>query len=314
MRPKVGAVVVTFHPDREKLKRLLDSLRQQADAVVIVDNGSKGDSPCWLAPHQGAAPCGPAGQPNEEARAPLAFIPLEENAGVAAAQNIGITRLRDFGVAYVILFDHDSLPASGMVDRLVKVAEQKRAAGIKLAAVGPRYWDERQGNPPPFIMQRGIRITRMPCSAEDSVVEVSYLISSGCLIPLDTLDLVGLMREDFFIDYVDIEWGLRAQCRGFTSFGVCDALMRHELGEEPIKFFRRRVPLHSPLRHYYHFRNAVAMYLDAGLPLRWKVADGWRLFLKYGFYTMFAQPRHIHWWMMTKGVWHGLVGRMGRYS
>jgi rhamnosyltransferase len=56
------------------------------------------------------------------------------------------------------------------------------------------------------------------------------------------------------------------------------------------------------------------MYRQSWLPLHWKLADGWRLLLKYGFYTIFAKPRRQHWWMMTMGVWHGLSGRMGRLN
>lgn len=122
------------------------------------------------------------------------------------------------------------------------------------------------------------------------------------------------MRDDFFIDYVDIEWGLRAKTLGFQSFGVCGAMMAHDLGDEPIEFFGKRYPLHSPLRHYYHFRNAVWMYRRGWLPIQWRLVDGWRLLLKLGFYTLFAKPRLQRLKMMTRGVVHGLIGRMGRLN
>jgi len=120
------------------------------------------------------------------------------------------------------------------------------------------------------------------------------------------------MREDLFIDYVDIEWGLRARHQGFQSYGVCSAYMRHSLGDHPINFFGKNIPLHSPLRHYYHFRNAVLLYREAWVPLNWKLVDGWRLCLKYVFYSLFAKPRMAHWRMMTLGLWHGLKGKTGK--
>jgi rhamnosyltransferase len=146
---------------------------------------------------------------------------------------------------------------------------------------------------------------------EDDVVEVDYLIASGSLIPLATLNAVGAMAEDLFIDYVDIEWGLRARGLGFRSYGVCAARMEHNLGEAPIRILGHSVPLHSPLRHYYHFRNAVWLYLNGNMPLHWKCADGWRLVLKYGFYTLFARPRLAHVRMMSRGILDGLRGRLG---
>lgn len=296
---KIVAIVVTYHPKQSQLFRLLDILDDQVETKVIVDNGSD-------ASVQSAF--------NTRAKVNEHFIPLSANLGIATAQNIGIKWAKEIGAEYVILFDQDSEPAPDMVLRLVSVAEAQLARGVPLAAVGPRYFDERQDNPPPFIKVKGLKIERQPCLCNETVAEVDYLIASGCLIPVVALDKVGGMQDELFIDYVDIEWGLRAKKHGLQSFGVCAATMRHDLGDQPIEFFGRKLPLHSPLRHYYHFRNAVWMYRQAWLPLHWKVADGGRLILKYGFYGLFAKPRHEHLKMMTLGIWHGLRNRMGMYS
>ncbi|MCU7935381.1 MAG: glycosyltransferase family 2 protein [Candidatus Thiodiazotropha sp. (ex Dulcina madagascariensis)] len=291
------AIVVTYHPESKALIRLLDGLEKQVDGILIVDNGSGNAFSQLLEKRH---------RENEH------LIPLEENLGVAAAQNAGIAEARRRQADYVILFDQDSEPAPDMVEQLHAVVKAKTAAGIKLAGVGPRYLDARQDNPPPFIKIKGIKVERQPCNGANTVVDVDYLISSGCLIPMETLTQVGDMQETLFIDYVDIEWGLRAKSQGYRCFGVCAAAMRHDLGDTPIEFFARTLPLHSPLRHYYHFRNALWLYRQGWLPIRWKLADGWRLLLKYGFYTLFAKPRHLHWWMMTKGIWHGMSGKMGK--
>lgn len=297
----VIAVIVTYEPDFAALNVLLGALRSQVRKAIVVDNGSCTDLRSRIDPvHFAGAGC--------------ELICLPCNQGVAIAQNVGIDCARRQSASFVILFDQDSAPAPDMVAKLLGVAEERSAAGIKLAAVGPRYTDARQDNPPPFIRIRGLSVERQTCNAGDGVVEVDYLIASGCLIPIATLDEVGGMREDFFIDYVDIEWGLRAKKAGFQSFGACGATMQHDLGEAPIEFRGRKIPLHSPLRHYYHFRNAVRLYCESGLPLNWKIADGWRLLLKYGFYTLYARPRHKHWWMMSLGILHGLVGRTGKFD
>ena len=296
----ICAVVVTYRPDLEKLQQLFDALLPQVDDLVVIDNGSSDSVLAWLERYQSAAQ--------------LTLVALGDNRGIAAAQNVGIGYAKRQEADYVILFDHDSNPAPDMVARLHAVAEAKAASGVNVAAVGPRYLDERQDNPPPFIQVVGLRVIKQPCACGDSVVDVNYLIASGCLMPMRALDSVGHMREELFIDYVDIEWGLRARNQGFQSFGACAALMGHDLGDEPLVFLGRKLPYHSALRHYYHFRNAVWLYRQPWLPLHWKLADCWRLLLKYGFYSLFAKPRHEHWWMMTKGVWHALRGRMGRLN
>ena len=297
---QVVAVVVTYEPDRAALEALLAALAGQVEQTIVVDNGSTVDVAEWVVRAGLGGAC--------------AVVPLGENRGVAAAQNVGIHRARSFGAAAVVLFDQDSLPAPEMVARLVAAVNEAAARGVAVAAAGPRYLDVRQDNPPPFLRLRGVAVARLPCPDEGGVVEVDYLISSGCLIPLAALDLVGPMREELFIDYVDIEWGLRARQMGLTCLGVCGAQMRHDLGEAPLALFGRRLPVHSPLRHYYHFRNAVFLYRAPWLPWNWKVADGWRLLAKYLVYSLFARPRLAHWRMMTQGIVDGLRRRMGRYA
>ncbi|MDP2025006.1 glycosyltransferase family 2 protein [Sulfuriferula sp.] len=292
-RPSVVAVVVTYQPALEVLKQLLDALVPQVTSVVVVDNGSHSDLAAWN---------------SERDTRVVELLRLGENRGIAAAQNAGIQWARNRGARFVLLMDQDSIPAPDMVEKLVSTISEQDSP----ATAGPRYLDERQDNPPPFIRVRGLRLERCICSTKASVVPVDYLISSGCLIPMPVLDKVGGMRDDFFIDYVDIEWGLRARHYGFQSYGVCSAHMQHSLGDHPIKLFSKNIPLHSPLRHYYHFRNAVLLYKEPWVPLNWKLVDGWRLCLKYVFYSLFAKPRMAHWRMMTLGVWHGLIGRSGK--
>lgn len=293
-RAGVVAVVVTYQPALEVLQQLLDALVPQVTSVVIVDNGSRSDLLAW---------------DSELDTRDVELLRLGENRGIAAAQNVGIQWARNRGARFVLLMDQDSIPAPDMVEKLVSTISEQASP----ATAGPRYLDERQDNPPPFIRIRGLRLERCVCSTEESVVPVDYLIASGCLIPMSVLDKVGGMRDDFFIDYVDIEWGLRARHHGFQSYGVCSAHMQHSLGDHPIEFFGKNIPLHSPLRHYYHFRNAVLLYKESWVPLNWKLVDGWRLCLKYVFYSLFAKPRMAHLRMMTLGVWHGLVCKSGKF-
>lgn len=295
MTSSVVAVVVTYQPELEVLKQLLDALSPQVTSVVVVDNGSHADLIAWKGVHNLHA---------------VEFILLGENQGIAAAHNIGIQWARNRDAGYVLLMDQDSLPASDMVEKLVSAISKQ----TKPASAGPRYLDARQNNPPPFIRFRGLHLERCVCSAEESIVPVDYLISSGCLIPMSVLNTVGGMRDDFFIDYVDIEWGLRARHHGFQSYGVCSAHMQHHLGDQPIVFFGKSIPLHSPLRHYYHFRNAVFLYKAPWVPLNWKLVDSWRLHLKYVFYSLCAKPRMAHLHMMTLGMWHGLMGKSGKFK
>lgn len=296
---RVVAVVVTYHPDLVVLGRLLDRIRPQLDGIVVVDNGSAGEVAIALAHREGEN---------------LRFVALGENKGIAAAQNEGIACARTMGASHVILFDHDSQPAEDMLKKLQASLLQLESAGRRVASIGPCYVDDRQANPPPFIRVRGLKLERCLVPENGDAVAVDYLIASGCLIPLAVLDDVGGMDASLFIDYVDIEWGQRARSKGYENFGCFSACMRHSLGDEPILFMGKAYPAHSPLRHYYLFRNAVLLYRMKHVPTDWKWADGIRLALKYGFYTRYSKPRLKHFMMMSKGLWHGLLGRTGKYE
>jgi rhamnosyltransferase len=298
---KITAIVVTFNPDIECLHRLILATLQQTAVVILVDNGSinrKAIENIFTAEMLSS----------ERAR----IIYLDSNIGLAAAQNIGISKALELDASHVILFDQDSLPTQAMVAQLIQAEQSLLNSGINLAGVGPCYLDDRQDNPPPFISIKGLRLIRHPCTNNAAPIEVDYLIASGFLIRAKALAAVGLMRADFFIDYIDIEWGLRAKAMGYRSYGVCAAKMAHSLGDEPKVFLGKNIPMHSPLRHYYHFRNAVRLYLEPGIPLNWKLVDGWRLFLKFGFYSLFAQPRLEQCSSMLAGVKDAILGRGGQ--
>lgn len=295
----VGAVIVTYNPEQSQIERLLEAALPQVDKILIVDNGSHPDSVDWISSFI-------AGRSIE-------FHPLGENRGIATAQNIGIALAKERGAEYVLLFDHDSLPAPDMVAKLLAAIKLKQSQGVLVGAVGPWYEDPRKARrTAPFVEVQGFKLVRKKCNLSDPIVSVSHLIASGSLTPMTTFDAVGVMRDDLFIDYVDIEWGLRAHGLGYQSFGVCDALMDHDLGDDPMIIFGKSVSFHSPLRHYYQFRNAIWLYRQSYLPLNWKVGDAYRLFLRLGFYTLFAKPHLKHWKMMLKGLFDGALGRVGK--
>ena len=294
----VFAVVVTYNPDLAMLDELMDSLLPQVGQAVVVDNCSSVDIGKWF---------------DSCAHKNVILQKLDQNYGIAHAQNIGIKKAGSETVKFILLSDQDSKPAENMVFELRGAINKLSATGKKVGAAGPCYVDTRQDNPPPFLRIEGIRVKRQYAEKPDSVVEVDYLIASGCLIPIAVFGPVGLMNKELFIDYVDIEWGIRAKSFGFQSYGVFAAKMIHSLGDEHVNFFGKKVALHSPLRHYYLVRNGIWLYKQKHIPLNWKIADGYRMPLRICFYSIFAKPRKKQFLMMMTGLLHGLRSRMGRY-
>jgi len=294
---RVFAVIVSFRPDLERLLQQLEVLLPQVAGAVLVDNGS---------------PRGMVDLFGSVSGLGAHVCLLGDNMGIAHAQNVGIEFARRQCATHVLLMDQDSVPAQDMVACLLSATSRLAALGRKVAAVGPRYVDEHQQNAQPFVRIRGLKVARCGCAERDAIVEVDCLIASGALIPLTVLQRVGGMREDLFIDYVDTEWSLRASRHGFQSFGVCNASMGHALGGAPYTFMGRKVPMHSPLRHYYQVRNAIRLCCESFLPLRWRAVFAYQALVRFVFHSLFAIPRRQHLRMMTLGVAHGLANRLGR--
>lgn len=294
-----AAIIVTFHPKKEVLLKLVNQASLQLSHVIVVDNGSEDNIDEWL---------------TDLSLGNVTIIKLGDNSGIAHAQNVGFDRARILNATHVVLFDQDSTLNDTTINCLLSAIINLHSTGKNVACVGPRYIDKRQNNPAPFVQIVGLRLTRKLCTNAMDVIPVDHLIASGSVIPMATIDIVGGMREELFIDYVDLEWCERALVMGFQAYGVCAAVMEHALGDEPIVFMGKPRPARSPLRHYYMFRNAAWIYLQPWPRSNWKFVDALRLFRKYVFYSLYAKPRRLHWWMMTKGFWHGLTGKMGRYK
>lgn len=297
MLEMIVAVVVTYQPGFIALARLLDAIKHQVRQVIVIDNGSSVDVNAFL---------------SERNDPSVHCLCLGDNRGVAAAQNTGIAWAREQGADFVILFDQDSIPDPGMVALLHRSYQRKLDEGFQVAAVGPRYVDERNRKRASFSRLSKMRIVTETQSISGETVLADFVISSGSLISLEALRCIGYMNEAFFIDQIDCEWCLRAKSKGYQSFGVYDAVMIHSLGEAPLTILGRKLLNHSPLRHYYIFRNAIWLICRSYTPLGWRLYFARMILVRYLLYPLWVAPRFAYFNMMTKGLWHGLTGRMGR--
>jgi rhamnosyltransferase len=296
----VAAVVITYQPEIDATTALLRALAAQVGTVVVVDNGSDPTTVTTLAEAVGAV------------RGDL--IRLPENTGIAAAQNVGIARAREVGAAFVLLSDQDSVPSDDMVERLLAGYAAAVAAGRPVGAVGPVIIDERMPGAALLFASRlwGPRRAVMPTDGAP-IVPATFLLASGCLVPVEVLDQVGDMNAPWFIDHIDLEWGLRARRAGYELYGVPGALLRHHLGDRLVSIpgRERDVHIHSPERNYYMARNTVLLIRSGLLPVAWRW--GYAAWItKYAvFYMLTMQPRRQRLRLILRGLHHGVLGRTG---
>ncbi|EKS73280.1 rhamnosyltransferase [Burkholderia sp. SJ98] len=290
---RLGAVVVFYRPDAsciERANRLARWCR-----CIVVDNT-------------------PSGEEDERTAALLdasiVYLPNRANLGIATALNQGVERLIGDGFELAMLFDQDSESTLELMSGLASVMRACIARRERVALVGPAYEDTRLRGLAPFVRFGYFKLKRvMP--AGDVPLDVDFLISSGSCVNLACWRDVGAMEDALFIDFVDTEWCIRAKSRGFRVLGVPWISMAHELGEEPVRAFGRNYPMHSPVRHYYLFRNAVTLLKRGYVPCTWKSTELVKLPVRLVIYACFVPHGGTHVRMSLRGLWHGLIGRLG---
>jgi rhamnosyltransferase len=294
---RVAAVVVTYYPSNETLQRLLQATRPQVEAVVIVDN-----TPSQVSSVFDARPYG-------DSIDSVVIILNRHNSGLAAAQNQGIRWAAAGGFTHVLILDQDSVPDEDCVRRLCEAERRLEQRGVAVGAVGPRVQDRRTGRAYSFkrFSFAGIRHGR--CALEEDVIPADFVIASGSLTPMVSIDAVGPMDEGLFIDRIDIDWCLRAIAMGRPVFGVCAARMQHEPGAHARRLWIGRwveAAVHAPERNYYMVRNSVVLYRKPYAPLRWILNDAIWLVGVVVFSCIVAPDRLRRVGLALRGLWDGL--------
>ncbi|EMK6669022.1 glycosyltransferase family 2 protein [Vibrio fluvialis] len=296
---KVGALIVAYEPDIENLIFLIERLTPQVDHIVVVDNSSNISL-------------------LKISKRVNKIISLNENLGIATAQNIGIKYLLTSGFQDVILFDQDSMPSESMVSDLLAGRERVSKLGIDVVAVGPLHIDQDDFTECVYVdTSKGKVEILIPSDVKkggNNWVSCDFLIASGCLISKESLDVVGLMEDELFIDCVDIEWGYRALSKGLHCIAILDAKMYHKIGDKPLTILGRNLTTHSPVRHYYFYRNFYSLLKRNYIPSCWKRHTLVKSAIQAVAFSLFLSPRLKQLEFIIKGVFHGIIGCKGKYE
>jgi GT2 family glycosyltransferase len=225
------AIVVTYHPDAEVIENLA-TLRQQIGQIVVVDNGSNAAAVAALQAAGGAIG--------------FHLIANPDNLGIGSAQNIGVERALELGAGWVMFFDQDSRITPGFMLTMVEAFHSSRWGG-RLGLLVPRYIDMRHGD--------AIPVERLA----SGTLEVA--ISSGSLIRTETLQRIGPLLGEMFMDGIDLEYSLRLRRAGFILDECPDAVLFHSPGTPRGHGVAGKTLFKSsnygPTLRYYQSRNAI---------------------------------------------------------
>jgi rhamnosyltransferase len=289
-RGQVCAVVVTFHPDQDFPARLSRIVPQVA-ATFIVDNGS---SDADLNMLRGGAAGGAA-----------TLICNLENLGVATALNVGARRALAEGFTWALLLDQDTEVDHDMVERLV-ATHASCPDGDRIAIVGSRFRDTRGQSAEPIRLD----------SRGDLWDEVESAITSGSLLSLRAYSAIAPFRDEFFIDYVDTEYCLRARAAGYRVIQTLRPLMSHTVGaptSHKLPWTTKWTTNHSPDRRYYIARNNTVLLREYGTSGggSWRLKSIVRCYRLVKRIALYEQDKARKIYAVWQGWWDGLRGHMG---
>ena len=228
-------------------RRCLESVYQSQRVsfrVVLVDNGSSDDSVNRL-----------------KVQFPgLEIIALPENIGYAAGNNVGLRRAQQLFPEAVLLLNNDTVLAADCLRQMLDCARSRQRIG----AVVPKIY---YLNDPKVLWYAGggIQWWRVSVSQDgfrqedDGQWDEPCLsqFATGCALLLKSVAVenVGLLDEDFYSYFEDLDYSLRLQSEGYEIQYCPHARLWHRVGAGT------RGREYSPYYLYYQTRNRIRAFV-----------------------------------------------------
>ena len=230
----ICAVIVSYNSN--KVFRCFESVKKQADKILIVDNGSKdADFLNYL-------------KELETSNDNLTVIFNSENLGIASALNAGVKYAGSLKADWLLTLDDDSeLPENTVLNIFSEFNELPKGTKDKCGLLALKY------------VERNTNDTGLPrryAPRNDDFKTVKYALTSGNFIKMSAFEKIGLFEEKLFIDQVDNDFDFRLRKNGFTLLESQNSYILHEIGisQKKLGFTIRN---YSPVRRYYLSRNCV---------------------------------------------------------
>jgi GT2 family glycosyltransferase len=232
--PKVSIILVNWNNSGDTIECLesLEQLTYQNFEIIVVDNNSTDNSIKEL-----------------ENVNNIHLIQNNNNLGFAGGNNVGIELALKGKSDYILLLNNDTV-----VDKeFLSVFVNKVAADINIGVIGGKIY---YYNYPDKIWSAGGGITKVTKRTfqygenekdkEKYNLEKEVAFLSGCcmLIKRDVFEKVGMLDEDYFMYYEDVDFCVRAK-QFFKIMYTPEAIIWHKVSATTEKSFR----------DYYRIRN-----------------------------------------------------------
>ena len=166
-----------------------------------------------------------------------------KNLGIAASLNSILKKLKDY--KYVFFLDQDTkIKRSELHSHYEKFQniESNNKIGMGVAC----YYFKKKYQ---YIFKKPFGLGVYP---HDSNItpRVYYANLSGLLVDFAKMKRVGFFDSNLFMDYVDVEFGFRANNRGYRVYINNNIILNHKIGDIVLRLpvFNRLLSIHRPSR------------------------------------------------------------------
>lgn len=217
-------------------------LTEQDFRILLIDNASPDGSRAQLADYAERHPDR------------VVFFPLAQNRGYAAGNNAALRYALaqpDFTYAWVL--NNDTIVEPDALTWLMRYMEEHPEVGL----CGSRLvytWDRNRIQGYGGRYNHWLGVAESYCEVAD-IPRIDYVIGAAVFVRRDFLVDIGLMCEDYFLYFEELDWAVRA--RGFYALG-CEprSIVYHREGAS-IGADGAHPSEKSELADYYTMRNRL---------------------------------------------------------
>lgn len=285
-QPLVSIITINFRQAAITCD-LLDTLRQLSYTnveLLLVDNGQQQDESTLFREHYPA----------------VQIISSIENVGFAGANNLAIRHAKG---EYILLLNNDTLVPSGFLEPIVDTMERHEKIGI----VSPKIYYHDIPNTLQFAGEGQIdyRTGRGQDTAKGQLDQGQFeqsktisLAHGACmLIRRRALEDIGLLSEDYFLYYEELDYCVRTRQAGWEIWYTAESYIHHRESMSVGKF--------SVLKTYYMFRNRW-LFIQRFAPQ----GSYWRFVLYFLCLTMPINVLRLAIkgdWPHIRALWQGVI-------
>lgn len=281
MKLKVSAVIITYNID-EKIIKVVNSIINQVENVIIVDNNSEKSTIKILN--------------SFEQNTKIKVIYNNKNYGIAKALNVGIKRAKDLGSRWVLTMDHDSICNEKMIENMFSAIDTLKDKD-KIAILAPRVYEIRKQK---FISKEK--------ELQKPYIDIKDCIQSGSLYNIEVFNKIGYFNEELFIYHVDYEFCERVLKAGYRVIQCNNTILNHEEG------YKEKKKLLGITTYYNNYSDAAIYYITRNtvyMSRYYSITYIKRIIKDFVYILLFDKKRQekIGYW--NKGLKDGITNNLG---